>query len=160
MITTTMMYFIIKLDSIINFFDIIFNVSIGFIAVCIIPIGISVMAIEGEGNEADAEMIAFRRKGWSACKKFIATLIACSFITSFIPTTKEMAAIYVIPKVANSQFVNETFPNELKDIYMTSKDWMKDFLKSKEKDIEKVIEKKTSEVLTNEVPSVTIKIGK
>lgn len=145
-----MMYFIVKLDSMIHFFDIISNISIGFIAVCIIAIGISVMAIEGEGNEADAEMIAFRRKGWSVCKKFIATLIACSFITSFLPTTKEMAAIYVIPKVANSQFVNETFPNELKDIYGMSKEWMKDFLTSKKT----VVETAISEVVSNKIESV------
>jgi hypothetical protein len=47
-----------------------------------------------------------------------------------LPTTKEMATIYVIPKIANSNFVNETLPAEMKDIYGMAKQWMKETLKT------------------------------
>ena len=51
---------------------------------------------------------------------------------NMIPSTKEMATIYVIPKIANSTFVNETLPAEMKDIYGMAKDWMKTTLKTDE----------------------------
>lgn len=46
-----------------------------------------------------------------------------------IPSTKEMATIYVIPKIVNSEFVNETLPQEMGEIYNLAKDWMRTTLK-------------------------------
>lgn len=41
------------------------------------------------------------------------------------PTTKEMAFIKVMPLIANSDFVNKELPNEVKDIYIMAKDYLK-----------------------------------
>jgi ABC-type dipeptide/oligopeptide/nickel transport system permease component len=87
---------------------------------------------------------------YKCLKIFFILAIFIEILHSFIPTTKEMAAIYIIPKVANSQFVNETFPNELKEIYGMSKDWMKDYLKTNKKEIETAV----VETVTNNVEAV------
>lgn len=141
MITTTMMYWIIKLDSIIGFFDVLQFLSGALIVACIIGMGIIAIGASGVKYPKGEEIQEFKdhtKKGWSICKKFIATLIICSFIKSFLPTTKEMAVIYVVPKIANSEFVNETLPNELKDIYIMAKDWMRETLKTNMEEPKKV----------------------
>lgn len=161
MITTPMMYLIVKLDSIIKFFSIMSNISIGFTVVCVLVIGIGhcVYGTSSNSPTENEDILTVRGRAWKICKKFIIALIVCNFIKCFLPTTKEMAAIYIIPKVANSEFVNETFPNELKDIYMMSKDWMKGFLKEKESDTKETVKKVVSDVVSNTAPQmITIKL--
>lgn len=41
------------------------------------------------------------------------------------PTTKEMAFIYVIPKIVNSEMVQKEIPKEVKELYPIAKDFLK-----------------------------------
>ncbi len=41
------------------------------------------------------------------------------------PTTKEMAFIKVVPMIANSDFVSKELPNEVREIYVMAKDYLK-----------------------------------
>jgi hypothetical protein len=51
--------------------------------------------------------------------------------TVFTPNTKEAAAIYVIPAVANSHFVQETAPREIKELYGIVKEYIREEFKPK-----------------------------
>lgn len=52
-----------------------------------------------------------------------------AFIAAFVPTTKQMAAILVVPKIVNCEAV-QTVGNEL---YTLALDWMKELRPKKEK---------------------------
>ena len=54
--------------------------------------------------------------------------ITFSILLVFIPTTKEMAMIYVLPKIANSEVVKE-LPEDFKTIKDMAMEKMKDILK-------------------------------
>jgi hypothetical protein len=84
-------------------------------------------------NEEKAELWYGYAKYWTKMAKRIVILpILFIILHNMIPSTKEMATIYVIPKIANSTFVNETLPAEMKDIYGMAKDWMKTTFKTEE----------------------------
>jgi len=146
MITPFCMYFIVKLDSIVYCLH---SCYISFYLLSVICIvGIIIFLVRKDEcskleEKKQKEEIDWCNNKISRCYKCLKTFfilaIAVEILYSFIPTTKEMAAIYIIPKVANSQFVNETFPNELKEIYGMSKDWMKDYLKTNKKEIETAV---------------------
>lgn len=41
------------------------------------------------------------------------------------PTTKEMAFIYVVPKIVNSEIVQKEIPEEVRELYLIAKDFLK-----------------------------------
>ena len=49
----------------------------------------------------------------------------------FVPTTKEMALIKVVPALARSELVRETIPAEARDIYRIAKEAMVEKIKGK-----------------------------
>ena len=55
------------------------------------------------------------------------------FISVFIPTTKEMALIKVLPAISNSRFVSEELPKEAGEIYMLAKEALKEKLVGEKK---------------------------
>lgn len=71
---------------------------------------------ESEGNEKTAKLALFRLAPFSA-------LIAIAGILGivFIPTTKEMAMIKIIPALTNSELIQKTIPAEAKEIYALAK---------------------------------------
>ena len=78
-------------------------------------------------------------------KRFIVFPILLIVLHHMLPTTKEMAVIYVIPKITNSNFVNETLPAEMKDIYSMAKEWMKETIVDKAKIVPTTPVEKTEE---------------
>ena len=56
---------------------------------------------------------------------FVGSLIA----NALLPSTKQMAAIIVVPAVVNSKIVQEDMPREAKELYKLTKDAMEEFLK-------------------------------
>lgn len=56
---------------------------------------------------------------------FFGSLIA----RALLPSTKQMAAIIVVPAVVNSKIVQEDIPNEAKELYKLTKDAVEEFLK-------------------------------
>lgn len=51
----------------------------------------------------------------------------------FVPTTKEMAAIKIIPAIAN----NETLRKDASEMYGLAREWMSDMIKDKGKDVDR-----------------------
>jgi TRAP-type C4-dicarboxylate transport system permease large subunit len=151
MINSFQLYMIIKLDSIVEIFH---GFSVLFGMMCFLLPVFMFFTLLFKDQSYDKEEIATANKCMTYFIKWFKRAVLwcaiCIVVGNFVPTTKEMAAIYVIPKVANSQFVNETFPNELKEIYGMSKDWMKDFLKTQKETVETAI----TQAVSNKVESV------
>jgi len=131
-------YWFIKLDSIISLCGTFGAISM-VLFLCMLC-GIAVCALNKSQyacgyfkNEEKAEIWGVYAKYWTKMSKRCAIIPFLFIILSnMLPSTKEMATIYVIPKIANSTFVNETLPAEMKDIYGMAKDWMKTTLKTEE----------------------------
>jgi hypothetical protein len=47
-------------------------------------------------------------------------------VYAFVPTTREAATIILLPKALNSEFVNQTLPQETQELYGLLKAWLKD----------------------------------
>lgn len=58
----------------------------------------------------------------------------CLFVFVAVPTTKQAAAIYMIPKITKSEFVAEELPEDAKQIYRIFKTWIKEHVKEEEDD--------------------------
>ncbi len=100
MITPMQLYWMTRLDAINSFLTV---CAIAFaISAIVIMLFIPPMFIEGDS--------ASKSIGRALCKWLalpVVLVFLLSAVNSFIPTTKEMAAIVVIPRVANSESVQQ-----------------------------------------------------
>lgn len=62
-------------------------------------------------------------------------LLICFLVDIFLPTTKQMALIYVIPKIATEQNIDKV-QEECGELYNITKQWMKEQLEE-----QKIVEK-------------------
>jgi len=68
------------------------------------------------------------------CYIAIASIWAFFMLSNlFIPTTREAATIFVLPRVANSKMVMEEIPKEAREIYGLAKQWFEKSVKEKGK---------------------------
>lgn len=58
-------------------------------------------------------------------KIFAIILIISTILYYILPSTKQMATIYILPKIANSEIAKE-LPDDLKDMYDMAKEYLKD----------------------------------
>ena len=125
MITTWQMYWLTRMDSLGFLFGV--PAIIGLIAgtICIIMMAmIRGSNYRSEGDEktaANCQKIGF---------KVFSIAIPLFIISCFIPTTKEMAAILIVPRVLNNEKVQE-LPNNVLDL---ANEWMKELVKEKKEE--------------------------
>jgi hypothetical protein len=74
---------------------------------------------------------------WDSAKRFfrVGVVVACSalFIGVFTPSTKEFAAIYLIPKIANNEQVQKVPENLVRLLNAKMEAWLEDMAKDKGK---------------------------
>jgi hypothetical protein len=58
-------------------------------------------------------------------------------MSTFIPTTKQMATILILPKIINSEFVQENIPKETQELYSMAKEYLKNQIETTVKENEK-----------------------
>ena len=130
--TESMIYWITRLDGIrglcfgIQTFAVLFAI-LGIIA-AIVALCISVTA-EEEGSDDDARIASSICK--FACKVWIPAFciaMVCSLARTFTPTTKEMIAIKVIPRITSVDNV-EKIKDVSKDMLDITAEWLKDMRK-------------------------------
>ena len=115
------LYWLLMLDGITKAFMVAAVVS--GVAAVLSAVAFSDMANDGD---KDAKL---------AAKWFRVCAITCGvFVVAFTltPSTKQAAVIFVAPKLANSEFVNETLPTEAKELYGLAKAWLKEQTNNKE----------------------------
>ena len=121
MITESMVYWILTLDRICHFLCAI-TVCSGVFAI--------VMLLSCLVNFSERNYDAYRTARRFCCKSVIVS-IACFFSLTFIPTTKQMAMIKVIPAIANSEIAGE-MSKDAKELYKMGVDAIKEQLTSKD----------------------------
>lgn len=116
--TESTMYWITRFDGINSFFNGIeaLGILVAFISAISLTISFIVMAIErSEGHtETDSDYVIAKRVNRTSLRVFvpaIAVAVLSAFVQVFVPTTKEMIAIKVIPAVAAGEQASK-----LKDI--------------------------------------------
>ena len=130
--TESMIYWITRLDGIHGFcfgiqtiavISTIIGATVALVAVCI------KVSSEVEESDDDARVASGTCK--IACKVWIPAFciaIMCSLARTFMPTTKEMIAIKVIPQIANVNNI-EKIKDISKDMLDITSDWLKDMRK-------------------------------
>lgn len=112
-----LMYLLVKLDAIHNTMRILDAIAISIVFILFI---VSLAAICSNYNE---EYIKTLKK--SLNRAIIFTSITW-FLSIAIPTTKEVAVIYVIPKIVNNEQVQELGKNSLDALVNLSKEWIEE----------------------------------
>lgn len=100
MVTLTQMYWLTRLDSICN--------TLGTIFICLL-VAIAALAVAGaipRDSLCDESHMQGKRLH-ALLPRFAVAALAVAVVGAFIPTTKEMAAILVIPRIANSETVQQ-----------------------------------------------------
>lgn len=118
MITTAQMYWLTRLDSVHSLLSGILVVTCIALGILSVIAGIATFVSD---TEEDRRKAAFARRIWLSAALISLT---AGIIQVFTPTTKEMAAIIVVPKIANSQLVTEKIPQELSELYTLAKQYM------------------------------------
>ncbi len=120
MITPTQMYWLVKLDDMRHVTGSLMWLPIMWIIITVAVSFVAIMAtLDADENE--------REKVWRRVKKALLLCIPMMFLMvvlqltfAFVPSTKQMAAIIVVPKLANSEKV-QTVGNRLYDLAV---EWM------------------------------------
>ena len=145
MITSTQIYWLTRCDELKSFLvcvDCPF-IMVAFIAV-VVAIALTLFdAFAGNGTYElcagvpDEQFNAMKDRSRLAAKKSVAVSAVCvtvaitvNLAASFVPTTKEMAAIMVVPRIANSQSVSDV----AEGIVELAKAWMVELRPAKEGD--------------------------
>ena len=124
-ISTFELYLILKLTDIIeslyvieiiSFFALILYGIFGFIYV--------------DSEYGDSKETAFHRYK-NRLTKYISALITAVVLTAFIPNTKQVAALYILPPVINNEQVQQ-LPSELLDVLGLSLERVKELLEKTE----------------------------
>lgn len=123
MITTSQMYWMTRLDGIRDCMIVFILLTVFSAIGVVISYAITFCAV-GTGERDVFNMSLKIRKicGWI----FSVCLSVAILVTTFVPTTKEMAAIYIVPKIVNS----EKIQNVGNQVYELAVQWMEE-LKTK-----------------------------
>lgn len=121
MITSTQMYWITRLDSFNGFLlGCVLFCIVGFLAATLAYTIFKCFQYDCRGSDLDeAKKLARTAGNFSIILMFLA--LSLGLARCFTPTTKEMAAILVIPAIAN----NKNIQNEGKEIYDLAKEYLK-----------------------------------
>lgn len=115
-----LIYWITRLDKLNNVFE--FVLLLGGMALLMLTIAYVISSTSKDYDDESKTVNTFSRK-WLKIL-FFPWIFSLLGIT-FIPTSKEMAMIYVVPNIAESQVVKQDIP-EIYDLGVNAlKDWLK-----------------------------------
>jgi len=121
MITSWQIYWITRLDSL-NVALAIIWIALAIASVAMI-IGAFVYSLDDELEQYPVGVM----------KKITITTVAVLLLSIFIPSTKEVAAIYLIPKIANNEQVQKLPENFVKLLNVKMEQWMNNQIDKKKK---------------------------
>lgn len=133
MITSTQLYWLTRLDAI-CFTIGAFAILTALLCIALVIAGCALRCAERQYNWQDDNRIKAGREtghrlhGYAKRVAFVFCVLVC--IGTFIPSTKEMAAILVIPQISNSEKVQEAGGK----LYDLAVEWM-DALRPKHEDV-------------------------
>lgn len=120
------LYMLTRCDSVNNILTILMVI---FIVVCVVSSIIVLVCIGNHMDHINDSKTEFWIDNMKKSKKLrnISLFFAVLFmiLQAATPTTKEMAFIYVVPKIVNSDAVQKEIPKEVKELYIMAKDFLK-----------------------------------
>lgn len=137
MISGWQVYMILKLDAIRGMF-LTGTIISGVIAVLLTVMLVSYRITEDPPDDRDRRIVTYLFRN---ILKAASVFLLFFMLTVLIPTTRQFALIYIIPKVVNSDFVQKDIPAESREIYELGKDTLKQTIKewrNESRDSEKV----------------------
>lgn len=122
-ITPSMMYWFTRLDNIHGFCNVLCLLfGLGVIIMIIATVATAADGCYDETNPHCNRNLKFLKKIWLTVCGFLLFGILGSI---FVPTSRQMAMIYVVPQITESQVVKQDIP-ELYDLGVNAlKDWLK-----------------------------------
>lgn len=122
-ITPSMMYWFTRLDNIHGFCNVLCLLfGLGVIIMIVATVGTAADGCYNEDNPHCKRNIKILKKIWMTVCGFLLFGILGSI---FVPTSRQMAMIYVVPQLTESQIVKQDIP-ELYDLGINAlKDWLK-----------------------------------
>ena len=115
-ITAEMIYWITRLDYIQGMF-VALSIFTGVVTLFLVFWTIASFAAASEDKEEyKVAWRSLRYTGISTCVVWV--FICCAVFT---PSTNDMCMIYVVPKIVNSDFVQEDLPKDAREIYDLAK---------------------------------------
>ena len=120
MITPTQMYWLVKLDDMRCAFADLMWLPIAWIVITAIVSFTAFLAMADEDDSRRAKALRYIKKAMLLCIPMLFLAVIIQLTAAFVPSTKQMAAIIVVPKIANSEKV-QTVGNKLYDLAV---EWM------------------------------------
>ena len=108
MISPTELYFLLKLDAVRTF-------------TLVVAIALVVFAVVSTMSNWFDDLPSIRRR-WPLSAFIISAIFFFTYVAT--PSTKQMLEINIIPKVVNSEFVQEDVPKEAREVYAALKKWL------------------------------------
>lgn len=68
----------------------------------------------------------------AALKITTAIMIVCGFIAVFVPSSKTIAAMYVLPAIVNNEHIQNSTGNALEALENLTKEWLRDTVKKQD----------------------------
>lgn len=133
-ITESTIYWITRLDGIRTAAGICLGVGIIVIVICSIFWGVQVnelMDTFSKERREHLESILKLAIKTACCSAF--AVVICISILLFVPSTKEMTMIKILPAISNSKFVSEELPKDVREIYVMAKEAVKEKLVGEKK---------------------------
>lgn len=120
MITESTIYWVTRLDAFNNLVTAVSLISVIFLIASGIASGIVMGERQSVLNDKGKLILPLKFLIGS-----IISLVVCATLLVFVPTTKEYAAIKILPKIANDEVLN-TLSQDGKELYRLTVDYLKD----------------------------------
>ena len=72
------------------------------------------------------------KKAKSVLKLLCVIVVVCGSLAIFIPSSKTIASMYVLPAIINNEHIQNSTGNALEALENLTKEWLKDTVKSKD----------------------------
>jgi hypothetical protein len=127
MITTAQMYWLTKLDDIRHVLGSIIWVPIAWIAIVAIVSFCAFMAITDIDSTRPRVIEKIKKASWT-CVPMVFWIVATQIAVALVPSTAQMAAIVVVPRIVNNEKV-QTVGNKIYDLAV---EWLDELRPKKE----------------------------
>lgn len=125
-ITPWEMYWFVKFDDIHSFLGPILIISLIVTIFLYICCFLSLLMCADDGIASDEHFAKVRQSIHKITLVSTVIFLIFNAINAFLPTTKQMAAIKILPAIVNSEFMQKEFPAEAKELYALAKEYIKD----------------------------------
>ena len=132
MITPFELYLILQADALLQLIGI--GIILWFVLlffVIIVAYQTALCEEEQNKNENKDETNIKLGDFWTFVKGYLLIGFLLGSLVVIIPSTKNLIYIYSIPKIVNSEYVQEQMPEDVKEVYGSFKDYLLEFNKDK-----------------------------